>query len=422
MKILCTLLAALLMAFAATGLAADVRAVHGHGRHAPRIGHVFVIVLENESFEVTFGANSPAPYLATTLPGQGVLLTQYYGTGHYSLDNYLAMLSGQAANPETRDDCETYSEFVATGTTPDGQAIGKGCVYPASVGTLADELDAVHRSWRGYFEDMGNDPAREATSCGHPALGAKDPTQKAEKPSARVPAGDAYAVRHNPFVYFHSIIDSPRCAANVVRLEALARDLATIATTPNFAFIVPGLCGDGHDAPCVDGRPGGLKSADAWLREWVPKILASPAYRQDGLLIITFDEGEAEEHKDASGAIRATYPGASCCHEEPGPNLAPFPQTETWENYTITFESFGGDRTGTVLLSPWLAAGTRSATPFNHYSLLRTIEDLLGTGKHLGYAGDPRLVGFFERPGSDVAFVVPRRAAPQPPAAGPGGR
>ena len=70
-----------------------------------------------------------------------MLLTQYYGTGHFSLDNYLAMISGQAASPETRDDCETYAEFVVDRHDADGQAIGHGCVYPASVRTLADQLD-----------------------------------------------------------------------------------------------------------------------------------------------------------------------------------------------------------------------------------------------------------------------------------------
>src|SRR5579885_3623794 len=78
----------------------------------PAIGHVFVIVLENQSFDVTFGANSPAPYLAKTLRDQGVLLTQYFATGHVSLDNYIAMISGQAATRETRLDCSAYQDFV----------------------------------------------------------------------------------------------------------------------------------------------------------------------------------------------------------------------------------------------------------------------------------------------------------------------
>jgi hypothetical protein len=84
-----------------------------------RIGHVFVIVLENEGFDVTFGPASKAPSFSKTLTSQGVLLNQYYGTGHVSLGNYIAMLSGQAATPDTRNDCQIYADFALTGTTPD---------------------------------------------------------------------------------------------------------------------------------------------------------------------------------------------------------------------------------------------------------------------------------------------------------------
>ena len=86
--------------------------------------HVFVIVLENEGYNTTFGPGSKAPYLSQTLTRQGVLLSQYYGTGHASLDNYIAMISGQAATPETRNDCFIFADFNLTGITPDGQAIG----------------------------------------------------------------------------------------------------------------------------------------------------------------------------------------------------------------------------------------------------------------------------------------------------------
>jgi hypothetical protein len=91
--------------------------------HQGPINHVFVIVLENEGFDVTFGPNSKAPFLSQTLVSEGVLLNQYYGTGHVSLDNYIAMLSGQAATPQTRNDCQTYADFAQTGLTSDGQSI-----------------------------------------------------------------------------------------------------------------------------------------------------------------------------------------------------------------------------------------------------------------------------------------------------------
>jgi hypothetical protein len=90
-----------------------------------------------------FGPGSKAPYLSQTLTGQGVLLTQYFGIGHASLDNYIAMISGQTATNETRNDCFVYAEFKLAGMTPDGQAIGTGCVYPATISTLADQLKAA---------------------------------------------------------------------------------------------------------------------------------------------------------------------------------------------------------------------------------------------------------------------------------------
>jgi hypothetical protein len=370
------------------------------GHH--RIKHVFVIVLENEGFDVTFGPNSKAPFLSKTLTSKGVLLNQYFGTGHASLDNYIAMISGQAATPETRNDCQTFADFILTGITPDGQAIGSGCVYPSVIKTLPDQLHAIGKTWRGYMGDMGNDPARESATCGHPDLNTLDHTQSAEAPSATVPLGDQYASRHNPFVYFHSIIDSPDCNKNVVSLDHLPVDLASERTTPDFVFITPNLCDDGHDGPCKNGQPGGLVSADAFLQKWVPMIMASKAYQEDGLLIVNFDEGDATVLPNPAGGFLINFDGEFCCNEQPGPNLAPFPQSSQISVFTLNFKSFGGDRTGAVLLSPFLKPGTVSNTPFNHYSLLKTIEDIFDTDQHLGYAAAPGLLGFFGCVSSDV--------------------
>jgi hypothetical protein len=371
--------------------------------HDGRIGHVFVIVLENKGFDVTFGPNSPATFLSKTLPSQGVLLKNYFGTGHVSLDNYIAMISGQAATPQTRNDCGVYQDFALTGITPDGQAIGTGCVYPAAIKTLADQLDAAGKSWRGYMEDMGNDPAREQLSCGQPlaqnkvALNQADDTQSAEPQ-------DQYAARHNPFVYFHSLIDSGACANHVVNFTRLAQDLAFESTTPNFVFITPNLCHDGHDAKCKNGETGGLVGADAFLQKTVPMILNSEAFREDGLLIITFDEASLDAAPDGKGNIVLTAAGETCCGQQPGPNLGPFPQsTMPFPNVIFNFQSFGGDRTGAVLVSPFLKGGTVSNVPYNHYSMLKTVEDIFGLG-HLGYAGQPGLQGFFGCANSDISI------------------
>ena len=343
----------------------------------PPIRHVFVIVLENKGYADTFGTPAADPYLATTLPASGAQLSQYYGIGHFSNPNYIALISGQAPNPSNQSDCQVFSDFpTGTAIGAGGQIAGSGCVLPAAIPTVADQLDAVHLTWKAYMQDMGNLPSRESAVCGHPAVGAIDHTQVAV-------AGDGYATRHNPFVYFHSIIDNTTlCNSRVVPLgttsgalppaapagtTGLATDLAESSTTPNLSFITPNLCSDGHDATCVNqpGAPTAGANIDAFLTTWVPKITGSPAFKKDGLLIVTFDEADV------------TGPGAdatACCNEQPGPAAA-----------LPGLSGPGGGRTGTVLLSPFIKPGTVSTVPYNHYSTLATIEGLFGLAK-LGQA------------------------------------
>jgi phosphatidylinositol-3-phosphatase len=330
------------------------------GSARPAINHVFVIMLENKSYAETWGPTSPATYLNATLVPKGELLTNYYGVGHASLDNYIAQVSGQAPNPSTQADCATYTPFVATGTGADGQLLGKGCVFPSSVITIADQLTAGGKTWKAYEEDIGNS-ATDAKTCRHPALGSADHTLFAR-------LGDEYATRHDPFVYFDSIINSPACATEVVGLDQLTADLASAATTPNLSYITPNLCHDGHDAPCVDGEPGGLVSSDRFLSEWVPRILASPAFTGGGMLVVTFDEAElAGGHEDAS----------ACCQTPADPNAA-----------QPGLSGPGGGRVGALVVSAATKAGTVDATAYNHYGLLCSVEDVFGLS-HLGFAGAP---------------------------------
>ena len=312
-------------------------------------GHVFVINLENKGYNKVWGAGSEATYLSQTLRSQGVLLSDYYGIAHNSNPNYLAQISGQGSNAMTRADCTTYAPFQQTGTSALGQVEGTGCVYPASVPTVAGQLSAAGKTWKGYMEDMG-------TPCRHPDLGTKDTSQSAQ-------VGDQYATRHNPFVYFESITSSADCQRNVVDFSALASDLQSVATTPNLSYISPNLCNDGHDEPCVDGSAGGLAAADAWLSRQVPAILASPAFKQDGMLVITFDESEGKT-TGPSGLL----PGGTA-----------------------------GGKIGALVLSPLTKGGTTSDRPYNHFSLLASIEDAFALPR-LGYAGAPDLNSF----GADV--------------------
>jgi phospholipase C len=347
----------------------------------PPIRHVFVLLLENRTFSITFGARSPAPYLARTLPARGALLTRYYGIAHASLPNYIALVSGQAANQETQLDCPTFREFRPSAARLDahGQLPGIGCVYPKSVPTLPDQLEAAGLTWKGYMEDMGKDSARESATCGHTPLGQVETTNIATP-------GDQYAAKHDPFVYFHSLIDDrARCDAHVVNLEQLRPDLQRAASTPNYVFITPNLCSDGHDLECADGRRGGFTAIEAFLRQWVPLIERSEAFRADGLLVITFDESDGAGPEGSS----------ACCGERPLPGAA----------FRPGFNGPGGGRIGAVALSPFVKPGTVSAVPYNHYSLLRTVEQIFALPS-LGYAAEPDLRPF----GADV-FTA---AAPRP--------
>jgi phosphatidylinositol-3-phosphatase len=357
-------------------------AAHTRPFKLPKIRHVFVIMLENEDYASTFGEPAGDPYLAQTLPAEGALLEDYYATGHESNDNYISIVSGQPPNPDNQADCQLFDEFLAPATLSDGVESGIGCVYPPNVENIGTQLSARKLTWKAYEQDMGNDPNREAAACGHPALNSKDGTQDAVE-------GDGYATRHDPFVYFQSVTDEESyCDAHVVTMGSpsgampasalrgetgLATDLASIAKTPNFSFITPNLCNDGHDYPCTNQPSGAsaLADIDGFLETWVPKITASPAFRKNGLLEITFDESDGPQ-SDSS----------SCCDEEPGPD-SPLPG--------ITGP--GGGRIGAVLISPFIKPGTVSATPYNHYSSLATFESLFGLPRLADAATVPAIFG-----------------------------
>jgi hypothetical protein len=435
------------------------------------IQHVMVIDIENESEAATFG--TPGTYIADSLLPQGELLQNYHATGHVSLDNYVAQISGQAPNYVTNSDClgstggGAYNDVVPG--TPDtnqtaypGQVDGQGCVFPSSVQTIGNQLDAAYpfsfgTDWRVYAQDMGNDPARDGgtadalggTDCAHPAQSGGtgvDGTESAEGPNATgsqvlSTTSDQYTNRHEPFVYFHSVTDNPwLCNHDVVPLGAvtvgssgaantysghLAQDLKNPFTTPKFSFVVPNLCNDGHDATCAGtnttgGTTGGLTAANLWLQNWMPVVLGSPAYRSGHMLVmITSDEG----------SLGDTTAGDS---EQAGPNNAnpgyspllnvPIPAFGNKTYYQLLGITGltpnvpppagtmpGGGQVGALVLNPcYVHAGTVDTSgSYNHYSALRTFEDLLGIrwggsdGRgHLGFAATAHDFG------SDV-FALP---------------
>jgi hypothetical protein len=266
----------------------------------PSFSHVIIIVEENREASRVLG-NAAAPYV-NQLATQYGLARQYYGVFHPSLPNYLAMVAG-----------DTF------GTTTDCT----DCFVDQP--SIADQIEASGRRWRAYQEDM-------PSPC---FLG----------------SAGKYAQKHNPFIYFDSIrTNSTRCVSSIVPFDQFAADL-TQSQLPDYAFITPNLCNDGHDC--------GIDVADSWLARVVPGILASESFQGSGVLIITWDEGETD---------------AGCCW-----GLAE------------------GGQTVAIIASPLARTGFISDVPASHYSLLRTVEDAWGLPP-LSHAADVSSMAEYFRP------------------------
>ena len=294
----------------------------------PPIKHLWYIIMENKSFDATFSGLNNNTYLWKTLPSEGTLLTNYYGTGHYSQDNYTALVSGQAPLFDQQNDSPTYKDAAGSVITDKNdpnygqfKAAGdpytlQGSVYPSSVQTIFNQLSAANVSWKAYAQDMGNTDSSGAphsvTSCGAPGT---DPTNSPVANPGGANATDQYVAKHFPLPWFHSIIDnaSTMCdtkhSANLFDPQAgLYADLKSEATTPAFSWISPNNCSDAHDAVCYGNNlsggwidpntpapainyTGGLYAGDLFLEHIIPEIEASPAYKDNGAIIVSFDEG-----------------------------------------------------------------------------------------------------------------------------------
>ena len=312
------------------GAAKAVAAADKVGLKPGKIKHVWLIILENKSYEASFSGLNNNTYLWKTLPSQGVLLKHYYGTGHFSLDNYISLVSGQATQPDTQADCPYYDKFtgsvdlqgklttnpnygqVVSAEGPNAAAGTNGCVYPKNVPTLFNQLDAAGVSWKGYAQDLGNPdesgPTHDAgiEYCGAPYAepGATGSTGQPNPGSAN--GTDQYVPKHFPFPWFESIRTSGDCneqhiASLFSSTNGLYHDLQSSATTPAFSWISPNNCSDAHDAVCHGNNlsggfsdpntpnapvnyTGGLYAADLFLEHIVPEIEESPAFKEGGLI------------------------------------------------------------------------------------------------------------------------------------------
>jgi phosphatidylinositol-3-phosphatase len=294
------------------------------------VQHVFLISLASPGYEASFGMTSQMPYLSGELRPQGLLLTDYTLLDTAPLPNGIAVVSGQPPTAATRADCPRYEE----------------CVHEVETLTLADQLVGARLRWHGYFEGM-TDEAGQPDNCVHP-----------EPEAAVTPNASGYSARLNPFVFFHSLLDLGDCDENNVPLTELTKDLKKADATANFSYVSPNLCNAGFRGTCPVGSPEGAAAADAFLAKVVPEILASPAYKQDGLLIVTF------------GAVDPAPPV--------DPSLPPPADPR---------------KVGALLLSPLLSPGATDGVEYNPYSLLRSTEDLFDLSP-LGKAAGTKVPSF----------------------------
>ena len=159
---------------------------------------MFEIALSTTSFEAAFGQQSVARYLNTKLRPRGTFLGGYETLARAELPDYLALISGQAPNDDTLTDCLTYAEFPdKVKPSADGLVPGPGCVYPNTITTLANQVTSAGKTWKAY---MGTSTA---IAC------IRTPMRSTTPPLPG--AGPDYATRHNPFIYFHSLLDLGGC-------------------------------------------------------------------------------------------------------------------------------------------------------------------------------------------------------------------
>ncbi len=218
----------------------SVAALAAPASKVPAFDHVFIIMMENTSYEAIVGSAN-APFI-NALIGQGTLLSNYVGTYHPSDQNYLSIAGGDT--------------FV------------QGAVYFPNIKVaaphLGDRVEALGKSWKAYEQGMG-------TPC-------------------NLVKSTYYSPDDAPFINFSNISQNiPRCQAHLFDTTQLTADLATAAGTPNFAWIAADDYYDGEASG--QGNAASVKVQDGWLRQTIQPILDSPAWKnQRSLLILTWDE------------------------------------------------------------------------------------------------------------------------------------
>jgi hypothetical protein len=317
-------------------------------RAVPKYAHVFVIVEENKSRERIIGS-ADAPRISA-LADQYGSASLMYGEVHPSEGNYVAMIAGSTFG--IHDDDAWYC-IPASDKPNCKKSNGPNyAIHSVSNASLPDQLRARGLDWKGYFGSIPEPGSVEIYS----------------KATSTQPA-ELYAAKHNPFVNFSRLRTSPDFAKHVLPMDSFYADLVA-GTAPAFALVVPNQCDEMHGldsdvgpnvpADCSKGAPA-IRRGDVVTGQLVDAIQNSSAWRssENTAIVITFDE---DDH--------STEGAQGCCGYDPKSPA-----------------NFGGGIIPTIVITNHGPHGVKDPTPYNHYSLLRTLEDALGIYQYLELAG-----------------------------------
>jgi len=307
-----------------------------------------VIVEENKSYEQILDP-ATAPNIAGLAKRYGNA-TQFFGEVHPSEANYVALLGGDTFGVHDDDgfSCKPGDTDPFCGGSSEPGYVDHTVHAPH----LGIQLEAIGLSWRGYFESLPK-PGALVFMATDPAI--DDGTRKTA----------LYASKHTGFLNFAQVRSDPRRAEKIVGFDQLDRDLAS-GRLPNFALIVPNQCNEMHGLvgpkvpPACSQKAALIRQGDKIVGELVRRLQATPAWRSSDnfAIVITFDEG--------SGGGRE-----GCCAVTPN---AP--------------SNFGGGHIPTIVITNHGPRGLADPTPYNHYSLLRTMEEAFRVKGRLGHAAD----------------------------------
>jgi phospholipase C len=312
----------------------------------PHYEHIIVIVEENKGYATVLDRGY-APNIGRLAATYGKA-TQMYAEVHPSEANYVALLGGDTFG--IHDDDAWYCVPNATRAFCKGADAADFVPHLIDGPNLATQLRAKGLAWRAYLENL---PAPGSLAIVSP----ESPTDPAA----------LYAAKHTGFTNFASVHADGDLAQELVGFDALATDLQT-GNVPAFALIVPNQCNEMHgiDSPkapadCAKGEDGLVRRGDAVVGQLVTEIQGSPIWQTGNTaIVVTWDEdGKADR-----------VPGApqACC--------------------AIDAHNPGGGHIPTIVITNHGPRGRSDPTPYDHYSLLRTIEDAFGLDGHLRHAGD----------------------------------